>query len=46
MYGYIDTYPKFVPELGYSFVEETVLGELEQKYGEILDQPEGSDYGI
>ena len=31
MYGYIDTYPKFVPEIGYSYVEETILGMLEQK---------------
>jgi len=31
MYGYIDTYPNFVPEIGYSLVEETILGELEQK---------------
>ena len=33
MYGYINTYPKYVPERGYSIVEETILGELEQKYG-------------
>ena len=31
MYGYIDTYPTFVPEIGYSLVEETILGALEQK---------------
>jgi hypothetical protein len=29
MYGYIDTYPMYIPELGYSYVEETILGELE-----------------
>jgi hypothetical protein len=33
MYGYIDTYPNFVPEIGYSAVENAVLGKLEQKEG-------------
>ncbi len=46
MYGYIDTYPKYVPELGYSSVEEAVIGVLEQKNGELLNQPEGNDNGI
>ncbi len=46
LYGYIDTYPDYVPELGYSTIEEVALGMLDQKEGEFLDKSGGYDYGV